>query len=223
MEPSTTQRLGRRERPAANPSAPDGLLVLLHGRGANADDLFPLLAHFDPEARLHGVTLEAPYVPQGQYGHHWYVVHRVGFPHEETFTTSLRLLEHDVDALLAEHGLTHDQLVIGGFSQGAVMSIATALGTGRPRPAAVIPWSGFVPTVEGWELDAETAKDVPVLLAHGSLDPVITIDFGRDAKARLEAAGAAVEYREVPMQHEIDPESIVRARELILDAVPVRA
>ncbi|MCW2955805.1 MAG: phospholipase/Carboxylesterase, partial [Thermoleophilia bacterium] len=165
---------------------------------------------------------EAPYVPQGQFGHHWYVVRRVGYPDIETFSTSLELLHRDVDALLGEFDLGHDRLVIGGFSQGAVMSIATALGEGRTRPAGVIAFSGFVPIVEGWQLAPEAAADTPVVLAHGSLDPVITIDFGHDAKQRLEAAGARVEYVEAPFGHEISAEALHRARELVDAAVPTR-
>ncbi|MCW2927336.1 MAG: phospholipase/Carboxylesterase [Thermoleophilia bacterium] len=211
----TDTRLIRRDRPAVPADSPSGLLVLLHGRGADGNDLFPLIDMIDPERRLHGVTFQAPAQLPGSPGWHWYEVHRVGHPHPPTFFPSLEALQHDVDALLVEHGLTHDRLVLAGFSQGAVMSIATAFAPGRPAPAAVLPWSGFVPTVEGWELDPAAAADVPVLLTHGALDPVIVASFGHDAKARLEAAGAAVEWREPAMGHELDPATVVRARQLL--------
>lgn len=214
--------LRRRERAAADPSSPAGLLVLLHGRGADGDDLAPLFDIVDPEARLHAVTLQAPDQLPGQPGFHWYQVHRVGSPHRPTFEPSLRLLEAEVDTLLAEHGLAHDRLVLGGFSQGSVMSIATAFGPGRPRPAAVFAWSGFVPDVEGWQLDPAAARDVPVLLTHGALDPVIVASFGHDAREQLEAAGAAVEWREPPMGHELDPATLVRARALAEQVTPTR-
>lgn len=212
---SGDERLVRVERPAVDPSAPAGLLVLLHGRGADAHDLQPLLDLLDPARRLHGVTLQAPLQLPGEPGWHWYIVQRVGFPHPETFLPSLRALEHEIDMLLDEHGLTHDQLVLGGFSQGAVMSIAAAFGSDRPRPAALLAWSGFVPSVEGWELDASVAAGVPVLLTHGRVDPVITIGFGEAARDRLEGAGAKVEWRDPPIAHELDPATILRTRQLL--------
>ena len=65
------------ERPAAG--EPEGALVLLHGRGADEHDLFPLLDALDPRQRLHGYTPRAPLaLPPG--GAHWYIVPRVGFP-----------------------------------------------------------------------------------------------------------------------------------------------
>ncbi len=95
--------------------------------------------------------------------------------------------------------------VIGGFSQGTVMSYAVSLGAGRPRPAGVMALSGFMPTVEGFELDLEKAKGLPVAIGHGALDPVIGVEFGRDARDRLVAAGADVTYQESPIAHSIDP------------------
>lgn len=216
----TDDRLLPVERPAADPTAPAGMLVLLHGRGADAHDLHPLLDMLDPGRRLHALTLQAPMRLPGQPGWHWYVVERVGFPHAESFLPTLGVLERDIDGLLAEHGLAHDRLVLGGFSQGAVMSIAAGLGEGRPRPAALLPWSGFVPIVDGWELDPSVAAGVPVLLTHGRLDPVITIGFGEAARERLEAAGAAVEWREPPMGHELDPATVLRARQLVAELFP---
>lgn len=210
----TDTPLVRTERPARGGS-PAGVLVLLHGRGADGNDLFPLIEMLDPERRLHCATLQAPMRLPGQPGWHWYEVRRVGHPHPPTFLPSLRQLERDVDQLLAEHDLDHGQLVIAGFSQGAVMSIAAAFGTGRPRPAGVFAWSGFVPQAEGWELDPAAAAGVPVLLTHGRNDPVIGVQFGHEARALLEAAGAHVHWQEPLIGHELEPASILRARQLL--------
>jgi len=174
--------------------APEGSLVLLHGRGADEHDLHPLLDVLDPERRLLGITPGGPLaLPPG--GRHWYVVPRVGFPDPATFRASL-------DALGAFVAGLPRPLVLGGFSQGAVMSLAL-LGAGV-RPAAVVALSGFVPTVPGWSLPADLGG-LPVALGHGSADPVIGIDFGRAARDALTAAGAAVTYRESPVGHTIDP------------------
>ena len=85
--------------------------------------------------------------------------------------------------------------MIGGFSQGAVMCYALGLGAGRPRPAGVLALSGFIPTVEGFTLDLERPLP-PIAIGHGTYDPVIGVEWGRQAKERLEAAGADVLYRE---------------------------
>jgi len=183
---------------------PEGALVLFHGRGADEHDLYPLIDILDPERRLLGVTLRGPLaLPPG--GAHWYIVRQVGFPDQGTFHETFEAVTPWLDALLAEHGVPHDRAVLGGFSQGAVMSYALALGAGRPRPAGILALSGFMPTVDGFALDLEAAAGLPVAIGHGAYDPVISVEFGRDARDRLSAAGAEVTYRESPMPHAIDP------------------
>ena len=59
--------------------------------------------------------------------------------------------------------------------------------------------SGFIPTVEGWDADPIGREGLPVLIAHGTLDPVIPVQFGQAARDRLTAAGADVSYRETPV------------------------
>ena len=95
--------------------------------------------------------------------------------------------------------------MLGGFSQGSVMSYALGLGARRPRPAGILALSGFIPEVEGFELDLGNAAGLPVAIGHGTHDPVISVEFGRDARDRLMEAGADVTYRESPMPHTIDP------------------
>jgi phospholipase/carboxylesterase len=202
MSPVGVDALQHRLRPADGD--PQGALVLCHGRGTDEHDLLPLLDALDPERRLLGATPRGPLtLPPG--GAHWYVVRRVGFPDPETFHATYPLLAGWVDALLEAHGLSHDRTILGGFSQGSVMSYALSLGNGRPRPAAIVALSGFIPEVEGFELDLDAAGGLPVAIGHGAYDPIIPVEFGRDTRARLEAAGADVTYRESPMPHSVDP------------------
>jgi len=178
--------------------------VLLHGRGADENDLLPLLDVLDPERRLVGATARGPlHLPPG--GAHWYAVRRIGYPDPTTFHPTYERLTAWLDAFLAEHGIPHDRLVLGGFSQGTVMSYALGLGAGRPQPAAIVALSGFMPTVEDFQLDLEHRENLPVAIGHGALDPVIGVKWARDAKQRLEEAGAAVTYEESPIGHQIDP------------------
>jgi phospholipase/carboxylesterase len=192
--------LVERIRPAGGD--PDGALVLFHGRGTDELDLFPLLDLLDPERRLLGATARGPLsLPPG--GAHWYVVRQVGFPDRETFLSTYEQAGGWLDGLLARHDIPPERAVVGGFSQGAVMSYALGLGAGRPRPAGIVALSGFIPTVDGFELGDATG--LPVAIGHGSFDPVIGVEFGREARDRLTEAGADVTYREAPMPHAIDP------------------
>ena len=192
-----------RERPSAG--EPEGALVLFHGRGADENDLFPLLDVFDPERRLDGFTPRGPLrLPPG--GAHWYVVPRVGFPDAPTFHESYG----EAGAWLNQ--LPHSRIVLGGFSQGCVMSLALGLGAGRPRPFAICGFSGVIPVVDGWELD--TSRPLPpIALGHGTLDPVISVDFGRRARDEILAAGGELLYREYPLPHALDPQFVYDVRD----------
>lgn len=198
-------------RPAAGD--PAGALVLLHGRGTSEHDLFPLLDALDPEARLVGVTPRAPFtMPPG--GAHWYgPVLRVGYPNPETFHRSRELLGEWLDGLPETLGFPEGRLVLGGFSQGAVMSYALGLGPGRPAPAALIALSGFMPRVDGFELDLEGRQGFSAALGHGTHDPVIGVEWGHEARDRLWAAGADVLWRESPMPHSVDPAFVGELRD----------
>ena len=196
---------------------PEGALVLFHGRGTDEHDLFPLLDALDPERRLLGITPRGPLqLPPG--GNHWYVIRELGYPDRETFTTSFERASGWLDSL----GIPPGRTVIGGFSQGAVMSHALGLGARRPRPGGIIALSGFVPTVEGFTLDLERPLP-PIAIGHGTYDPVIGVEWGRRAKEQLEAAGADVLYREAPLPHTVDPAFLAELRPWVADAISARS
>ncbi|HVS29394.1 MAG TPA: phospholipase, partial [Solirubrobacteraceae bacterium] len=166
---------------------PAGALVLLHGRGSDEHDLIPLAHALDPARRLVGVLPRGPLsLPPG--GAHWYAVARVGFPEPGTFHETYQLLIGWLDGLEGLTGVPIERTILGGFSQGTVMSYALGLGRGRPSPAGILALSGFIPTVHDFELDLSSRAGLPVLIAHGARDPVIDVEFGRDAERRLSAA-----------------------------------
>jgi phospholipase/carboxylesterase len=185
---------------------PEGALVLFHGRGADEHDLLPLLDALDPERRFVGATPRGPLsLPPG--GAHWYVLAGIGTPDSRTFHASYAAASEWLDGFLGEHGVGRDRLVLGGFSQGGVMTYSLGLGQGLPRPAALAVFSSFMPTVSGFELDLSPPLP-PVAIGHGRLDSVIGVEWGRQARETLEAAGAEVLYRETPMHHQLDPEFV---------------
>ena len=196
--------------PAGDPA---GALVLLHGRGADEHDLFPLLDLLDPERRLLGVTPRGPLsLPPG--GRHWYALGGIPTPDSETFLSTAPRLAAFLDAL----PVPAERMVLGGFSQGTVMSWAMSLGPDRPRPAGVVALSGFLPRVEGYPLEPGRLAGVPVVVAHGALDPVIPARFGAEAAETLAAAGADVVRLETAVPHMVDPAWLEPLQEVVARA-----
>jgi phospholipase/carboxylesterase len=195
--------MNHRERLADGEAA--GLLVLHHGRGSDELDLLGLADVLDPERRLHVVTPRAPLRFPGMPGNHWYVVPRVGYPDPDTFRQSYAALGAFHDELFERTGLGPERTVLGGFSQGTVMSYAMGLGADRPAPAGILAFSGFVPVVDGWT----PSRRPPAFIAHGRRDPVIGVEFGRRAHELLPDA----DYHESDAGHHIDPGHIAPARE----------
>ena len=208
----SSEPLAHLMQPAAG--EPAGALVVMHGRGADEHDLEPLVHALDPERRLAALLPRGPLsLPPG--GSHWYVVREVGYPDPGTFLPTFERLSSWVDAALAEANVPPDRLVLAGFSQGAVMAYSLALAAGRARPAGILAFSGFLPTVEGFVLDLAGRVGVPVSVAHGALDPIITVDFGREARDRLTAAGLDVSYVEDPVGHAISPRGLQQAKDVL--------
>jgi phospholipase/carboxylesterase len=207
-----------RERPAAGQT--EGLVVLHHGRGADEADLLSLGDVLDPEHRLHIVTPRAPLQLPGWPGFHWYVVPRVGYPDHDTFHAAF-------DALAALHadlwertGVGPERTVFGGFSMGSVMSYALGLGTGRPAPAGILAFSGFVPTVDGWQPELAGRERTRVFIAHGRNDPIMDVQFARSARDLIEAGGLPLEYHESDAGHHIDPAHVPAAIAWLRESLP---
>ena len=207
-----------RERPADGD--PAGLLVLHHGRGADEHDLLGLADVLDPERRLHVVTPRAPLTIPGWPGYHWYVVPRVGFPDPDTFHGAFSALAELHDELWERTGLTSDRTVLGGFSMGSVMSYSLGLSADRPAPAGILAFSGFVPTVEGWEPSLADRTTTRVFIAHGRNDPIMEVAFARRARELLESGGLDVDYHESDVPHTIDPAHVPAAEAWLRRSVP---
>jgi phospholipase/carboxylesterase len=188
-----------------------GLLVLHHGRGTDERDLLALADLLDPQASLEVVTPRAPLVVAGAPGYHWYRVPRVGTPDPVTFADSHAKLASLHDELWAGSGISPRRTVLGGFSMGAVMSYALGLDRERPPPAGILAFSGFLPSVPGWEPDLAGRRGMPVLITHGRRDPVIAVDFGREVARRLTEGGLRVEYEETEGSHRIEPAQLQAA------------
>jgi thioredoxin 1 len=185
----------------------DRLLVLVHGLGADEHDLAGLLPYLDPAGRFVTVLPRAPqaYGP----GYQWYAFGPEG-PDPATFLESLDALDATVDAACGDLGLARREAIFGGFSQGASLMLALGLRAGTVHPAGVLAMSGFLPEVPGLEYGWD-GQLPPVLVQHGTHDPLLPVTRGRDAAHTLARHGVPVIYGEYPMAHQVALESVEQA------------
>jgi phospholipase/carboxylesterase len=173
------------------------MVVMIHGRGADMNDLADLASMLDVKPGIRFIFPNAPRAfeayPGMAYGWTWFD----GWPPEDKSVVQSR------EVLLRFYGEVTDryptgELVISGFSQGAMMALDSGLRSPR-KLAGIIAMSGglYEP-----ELPA-LSKDVPVLIAHGAADEVVPVNYARRARRVLEDAGLDVEYHEYPMGHQV--------------------
>jgi phospholipase/carboxylesterase len=185
------------------------LIVLLHGVGADGNDLIalaPALAH-----RLPGAAFVAPDGPEpcdmAPFGRQWFSL-RDRRP--EALLLGVQsvapVIDAFLDAELERYRLADHQLALVGFSQGAMTALHVA--PRRPRaPAAVLGFSG--PLLAGERLPGEARSRPPVYLIHGDADEVVPVEATLAAVAGLQAAGIPVQWSIRPgLPHGIDPESV---------------
>ena len=209
------------ERPASG--KPCGLLVVHHGRGSEERDVIALADVLDPERRLHVAAPRGPLVLPGWPGHHWYAVPRVGFPDPVTFHAARDALAELHDKLWQRTGTTPSQTVLGGFSMGSVMSYALGLDPGRPAPAGLLIFSGFIPTVEGWQPSLGDRRALRAFIAHGRNDTVMDVQFARSAAEMLRQAKMEVSYHESDAAHHIDPRHLPLAADWLGETIDAQS
>lgn len=206
----------------------DRLLVLIHGYGADEYDLAPIAPHIDPDGRFFTVCPRGPQPVMG-YGAGWYERGDHGSIDPASFLASVDAIDATIDGVCAERGFDRGRAVVIGFSQGGVMALASALRSGGAvRPAAVACLSGRLQQVEGLHYSfadqpsdaAGTSNPNPlpeILVHHGTLDPVVTIDNGHNIRETFNQHGVEHTYREYPMQHEISPQSVYDLRDWLAE------
>jgi phospholipase/carboxylesterase len=135
----------------------------------------------------------------------------VGYPDPDTFRVAYDKLAAFHDELWERTGLAPEQTVFGGFSMGSVMSYSLGLAASRPVPAGILAFSGFLPVVEGWQPSLADRADMRVFIAHGRQDPIMQVEFARQAHELIEAGGLPVDYHESDAGHHIDPAHVPAA------------
>ncbi len=183
--------------------APHPAIICLHGRGSNEADLIGLAPYLDD--CLFWISPRAPLDIMG--GYEWYRMAGIGLPVQPTFEAAQRTLDQFITEAVAAYPVDPKRLYLMGFSQGSMMSYAFALG--QPgRVAGVIAQSGYIPLTSGIAVDEPGLKGKPFIITHGLNDPLIPVQWGRDARDWLARAGADVEYHDFPMGHSVSDESL---------------
>jgi phospholipase/carboxylesterase len=190
----------RRETPGKPPA-----LILLHGRGADEDDLLGLAEYFDD--RLFIISPRAPYAFAHGGGRTWYELEEIGKPDRAMFLESYNKLRSFIPGATGFYGLDPGKVFCCGFSMGSVMALAVAL-TEPGLLSGVIANSGYLPEDAGIEFRWDAVKGMPFFVAHGIYDPVIPYAYSRRAKELLESHGAEVTHREYDMGHQINEDSL---------------
>ena len=180
-------------------------LILLHGRGADEEDLIGLVQLFDPRFLI--LSPRAPFPYYGSGGFTWYDVGMIGAPEPTMFKKSCDALSTFIDDSLASYPIDPHRVFLLGFSMGTVMAYAMALS--QPQLfRGVVANSGYVPEGTHLTLRWGDLSSVKFFMTHGTLDPVIPIDFARRAKRMFETAVANLIYREYPVAHQMSEEGI---------------
>ena len=205
---ASTFSLPHLNRPPAVAAPAPPLLLLLHGVGSHERDLMGLAPFLDP--RFYIVSARGPNVlAQGAYA--WFHVEFTAAgpvidprEAEASRVTLLRFIDEVVEA----YGVDQRRIFLLGFSQGAIMSLSLAL-TEPKKVAGVVAMSGrILPEVLPRVAPPDTLAGLPILLVHGTADPVLGIEYGRAARDRLSALPVALTYREYPMGHQVTEESL---------------
>jgi phospholipase/carboxylesterase len=191
-----------------NPSEKPPLLLLLHGFGANEDDLFSLAPYLDERFLI--VSARAPVTLQP----HSYAWFNLNFTPQGVIVDldeekqSLITLNKFINELIDFYQIDRRLVYLMGFSQGAMMSLAIAL-TFPGTAAAVVSMSGRLLSQTANEVtDKDTLIGLPIFIAHGTHDDILPIQQARNTRAKLSEFPVDLTYREYDMGHEISAESI---------------
>ncbi len=182
------------------------LIIMLHGYGSDENDLFSFSSQLPAEYFI--VSAKAPY-PMQPYGNAWYTIHFDSndgkFNDTEQAIESRELVSKFIDQAVENYPVDAQRVVLLGFSQGTILSLATALSYPE-KIKYVVGLSGYLATdmiLEG--IENRDFSTLDIYLSHGSVDQVIPVDWARKSQPTLKKLGIPVEYSEYPVGHGVAP------------------
>ena len=184
------------------------LLVLIHGYGSNEEDLFSFASELPDEYYI--VSARAPY--NLQYGSYaWYAINfdadQNKFSDNEQAKTSRDLIAQFIDELEANYPIDSENVTLIGFSQGTILSYATALSYPE-KIQRVVAMSGYLNTEMAIpNFENNDFSHLKIFASHGTVDQVVPVDWARKAAPALTKLGIEVVYKEYPIGHGVAPQN----------------
>lgn len=215
--------LGKLSGPHHPPAAggkPKQLVILLHGLGADGNDLIGLAPYWAP--LLPEAAFVAPNAPfpcdMAPNGYQWFSAQdRSPAAVLAGVRAAAPILDGFIDEALAEHGIGDSELALVGFSQGTMMSLYVGLRRERPV-AGIVGFSGRLLAPE--LLASELRSRPPILLVHGTEDPLVPYTSLAAAETALKEAGVPVETLTCPgIGHSIDENGLRRGGHFLKDVL----
>jgi phospholipase/carboxylesterase len=207
----------------------DAAVVLMHGLGADGHDFETLVfeLRLPPGSAIRWVFPHAPIRPVTLNGgmpmRAWFDIIGLDRRSEED-ESGIRASAEGIRGLVQrekERGIPAERIVLAGFSQGGAIALHTGLREPE-RLAGILAMSTYLPLVSTVSAEAHPANAaVPILQAHGTVDPVVPISLGEGSRDILETSGYTVDWRTYPMPHSLCAEEIADIREWILKVLPV--
>lgn len=197
--------------PSGKPdSAEMPLVFVLHGRGADANDLADIAPSIDGPGGYRFIFPNAPRqfepAPGFRFGFSWFD----GWPAErDSIVDSRTKLLRFIDEVLQRYPTPKGKVIMSGFSQGGLMSIDVGFRTEQEISGIVVMSGGI------YEEDLPPFKPLPVLIVHGTQDDMIPVQAARRTRRILEQHGIKAEYHEFPMGHHVTPESLAVVADFI--------
>lgn len=186
--------------------------IVIHGLGSNEQDLLGFAQPLGLPIRFVAARAPIP-MPHGfGTGYAWYEFGEGGHPVLEGFQTGLDGLIQLVDDVKTTHDVPSNELIVLGFSQGSVMTMATALSI-PDQIGGIVAMSGYFPSPEGWQPPRDDLRGLPALFTHGTADPIVPVQGSRDASEKFRQLGADVQYNEYDMAHEVSAECLFTVRD----------
>lgn len=197
-----------------NPAtAPVGVVIWLHGLGADGHDFEPVV----PQLRLPAdlpIRFVFPHAPEmavtafgGQRARAWFDFSMGGNTDLPGLKKSVNKI-HDLIQAEIDNGIPAERIALAGFSQGGVVALETGLFYPKPL-AGILALSTFLASDEGLgSPKAQANAQTPILICHGQSDAVLPMALGSAASTALKRAGYSAEWREYPMGHEVCQEEL---------------
>jgi phospholipase/carboxylesterase len=203
---------------------PSATVIWMHGLGADGYDFVPIVKELETgtlpglESGVRFIFPHAPVRPvtinNGMSMRAWYDIKMVDLVRQED-DAGVRASQAEIEKLIArekERGIPASRIVLAGFSQGGAITLQAGL-RHPERLAGLMVLSSYLPLAGSVAAEASPAnRDVPILMAHGTRDPVVQLVRATTSREQLEALGYKIEWHDYPMEHSVCLEEIQAVR-----------